>query len=514
MSRINKAIGNTVWLYGKLLITSFISFWAVRLLLREMGAVDYGIFNLVSGVIGMLLFLNNTMIVATNRFIACAEGSGIFEEKCKVFNVSFLLHLIIAFAVAVIIEIVGTLLFAHVLNIPEARRQSAYWVFQLMIICVIFSTVMVPYEALITAKEELKFLAVMDICSSVLKLLVAFGLAWFAGDRLLIYAIALSGVYGFDIIGKVLFCLRYPEARLHLRRFVSRDFMKCMTIFAGWSFLGTASNMLASYGKNIILNSFFGVLINAAEGIATQLSGQLLCVMTSMFRAINPVIMKSESGGDSTYAQKLAVSSGKLSFFMLVFVVCPVFWETKYIFILWLGKIPDYTIIFSRLILIRALVNQITYPLLTLISAQGRIKGIQMSEAGVYLGSLPIMYGLLWLGLQPTVIYYYFIFMVCILTGVRMYFAHRLCALNLVDYTKRVLGKCFASALFVFGLSAIPFFLMPDGFLRLLVVGTISSLSCMLYVFLWGLESFERKKCFGLCREFYQKWMPGCKFSF
>ena len=293
MSKINRALFKTTILYGKLLITTVISFVSVRLLLRALGEVDYGIYNLISGVTALLLFLNNAMVLASNRFISCAEGSETQETRKQIFNMSWLLHTSLAALVFLCFMILAVIGLKNLLNLPPARVGAANWVFATMVFSVCASIISVPYDAVIAAKEELWFFALAELTVSIGKLLAAMAMCRYGGDRLVGYACLFCLLTVSVVAGKYLFCRRHVECRLDVRRNLSADRLKKMLSFAGWTLVGSSSNVFAAYGKGIILNHFFGVLINAAEGVAMQVSGQLLSFSGSFFRAVLSIAMIS-----------------------------------------------------------------------------------------------------------------------------------------------------------------------------------------------------------------------------
>ncbi|MEI6067814.1 MAG: hypothetical protein WCP96_10765 [Methylococcaceae bacterium] len=319
MQAIHRVATNTGILYLRMAITVFISLYATRLVLTALGVEDFGLYNLVGGVIAMLGFLNASMAGATQRFMSFAQGAGDIDKVKRIFNMSTLLHIGIALVVVIVLEIAGYFFFNGLLDIAVDRMATAKLVYQFMVISTLFTIVSVPYEAVITSHENMLFYAILGIVESVLKLAIALyitygtldlptGLSISAEqihitystfDNLIVYGLLMAVLSILMLLIRRIYCHRkYSECELSLKKHYDKSLLKQISGFAGWSFMGTASSMIANYGQGILMNVFFGTVVNAAQGVTNQISGQLGVFATTLLKALNPMIDKSEGAGD------------------------------------------------------------------------------------------------------------------------------------------------------------------------------------------------------------------------
>ncbi|HEX8357344.1 MAG TPA: lipopolysaccharide biosynthesis protein, partial [Segetibacter sp.] len=295
----SRVAANTGILYIRMAITVFISLYATRLTLQALGVLDFGLFSLVGGVIAMLGFLNGSMAAATQRFMSFAQGGGDYASLKRIFNMSIVLHAAIAVSVIIIFEIISFFLFKGILNIPRDRVEIAKLVYQFMVISTFFTIISVPFEAMITAHENMLFYAIEGVAEAVLKLAIAFYINYTKNDPLLIYGLLTAVSSVFLLLLRQVYCYnKYPECRINVRCHFDKLLLKKMTSFAGWSLMGSSTGVIANYGQGIVVNMFFGTAVNAAQGIAGQVSGQLGAFATTLMKALNPLIAKSEGAGN------------------------------------------------------------------------------------------------------------------------------------------------------------------------------------------------------------------------
>lgn len=495
MQTANRVAKNTGILYAKMAITVFISLYATRLVLLTLGSKDFGLFSVVGGAIALLGFLNASMSSATQRFMSFAQGAGNSEKINKIFNMSILLHLIIAFIIFLILEIAGYFFFNGILNIDPNRLGTAKLIYQFMIISTLFSVISVPYDALLNAHENMLFYAILGIIESVLKLAIAISITYITSDKLLYYGAMMAILSITLLIIYRLYCHRkYPESKIDLKRNYDKIILKEMSDFAGWSLLGSSSSMIAQYGQGIVLNVFFGTIINSAQGIANQVSGQLGAFAATMLKALNPVIAKSEGAGNRKLMLQSAIMGSKISFFLLMFFFIPVLIEMPYVFKIWLKEVPGYAIIFCRLYLIRNLIDQMFVTLTTTISAVGNIKKYQIVTSILYILPLIITYTLFSRGYPPYTLYVVFIVFSIIMALINLYFSKIICDLSIMDYFKRVIIRCSISFLLVFIFALVPVFFIDVGIVRFLSIILMTILSYFLTIWFIGLSIDERKK--------------------
>lgn len=486
---------NTGILYARLAITVFISLYATRLILRALGAEDFGLFNVVGGAITMLTFLNTAMAAATQRFMSFAQGEGDLERQKNIFNVSIILHLVIALIVILLLEVAGHFLFRDILDIPPHRLKVAMLVFQFMIASTFFAILSVPYDAVINAHENMLFVAILGVIEAVCKLLVAIYISKASLDKLIAYGF-LMAILSILLLGiRQIYChIKYSEVRIKLKKYYSKPLFKEMTGFAGWSFLGTSSSMFANYGQGIVINMFFGTIVNAAQGIANQVSGQLGAFAGTLMRALNPMIVKSEGAGKRSLMLKASLMGSKTSFFLLIFFYIPVILEMPLIFKFWLKDVPEYAVIFCRLLLLRNLIEQLYTTLGSSIGAVGNIRKFQIYNSILNLLPLALSYFLFRISFPPYAIYIVFIFYSILSAWITIYFAKRNCGLLLSDYFKEVISRCGVSILIIFFLASVPLILMPESINRLFLVTSISTISFVIIVWFMGFSQQERER--------------------
>ena len=493
MNAANRVAKNTGILYIRMSITVFISLYSTRLILAGLGSQDFGIFNLVGGIISMLGFLNNSMTAATQRFIAVAQGACDFVKVNVIFNISIRLHLFIGIMVVLFFQVIGYYIFGHVLNIAPERVSTAKLIFQFMVLSTFFTIISVPYEALITSNENMLFYAVEGIVEAVLKLAIAFVITSTKFDHLGLYGLLIASLSILLLIVRRIYChYKYPECRIHLRGGFDKNIFVSMTSFAGWSLLGTVSSMLTIYGQGVLVNIFFGTIVNAAQGVANQLAGQLSALSTTLIKALNPIINKSEGAGNRELGLKAAMMGGKISFFLLLLFFVPFMIEMPYILKLWLKNVPNYTVIFCRLLLVKILLEQMVFPLFSAISAVGNIKRLQISLSTVAIFPLIITYILFKFNFPPYALYYIFI-LYAIATGmVLLFFSIKYCNLSLSVFFSNVIFRCFSSLFFIALISYSSFYFLKEGPIQLIVVVVSSFLSLLTFAFIIGFSNQER----------------------
>ena len=411
MSTANRVIKNTIWLYVKVGVQLFTTLWATRIILNTLGASDFGIFNIVGGAIAMLGFLNTSMAVATQRFMSYSEGEGNSEKQKQIFNVSILIHLSIAVIIILALVILGFVFFNGLLSIPSGRENAAYWVYASLIVSTVFTIISVPYDAVINAHENMRFYSIVGIFQAVLKLLIAFACIYVTYDKLITYGILMACIPGISFVILLSYChKKYDECIIDIRKYYNKEVFKEMIDFAGWNFLGISSSMIGNYSQTIILNHFFGVLVNAAMGIITQLCGQLMVLTNNMMKAVNPVITKFAGSKNEEDMLRWSFTACRFSYLLLAWIAIPFCFESNYILRIWLKNVPEWTVIFLRLQLIRTLLEQLSLGMNTALNAQNRIKKLNIQSAYLFSIAIIAICLLFYLGFPP-----YMVFIVMIL---------------------------------------------------------------------------------------------------
>jgi len=504
MKSSERVVKNTGFLYGKMLITISVSLFSTRLILNALGATDYGIFNLVGGVIAMLSFINSAMIIATQRYLSFYMGAGDEYKLKSVFNSSVILHLIIGLIIVLLLEIGGLFLFDGVLNIPVDRIATAKIVFHFMVVSTFFTINAVPYDASINSHENFLFDAILGIFESILKLGIAIWLVHAEVDKLILFGLLTAGLTIFIRIIKGIYCSRkYEECRVRIRSYVQIGLLKEMLSFAGWNLFGLLCSVLRQQGMAILLNIFFGVVVNAAYGIANQVNANLSHFSTNMLRAILPQITKSGGSGDHERMLRLSALACKMSLFLMAFFAIPIIIEMSFILHIWLKTVPENTIIFCQLILIFSLLYQLTYGLMAAITTVGKIKVYQVVVGMVEIFNLPLAWVLIKFGLPAYSVFAGSIFLEVISGYLRLWFAHKIAGIDIKDFLTKTYLPSILSVVISLLLGLAIRFSLEEGILRAILVLIITTLSISLSAWNISLVSGEREKITELFMSFY-----------
>ncbi|MDR2038790.1 MAG: hypothetical protein LBQ60_12780 [Bacteroidales bacterium] len=486
---------NTGILYAKMGITMFISLFTTRLVINSLGASDFGIFDIVGGVISMLGFLNVAMASATQRFMSYAEGEGDKEKQKSIFNVSVVLHFFIALLIGLILLVAGYFFFNGVLNIPPERIFAAKIVYLFMVVSTLFTIMTVPYEAVLNAHENMLYYAIIGIIESVLKLTVAIIVVFTMSDKLIVYGALMACISFLVMLIMRIYCHKnYAECVFKPRKFFHKELMKEMTGFAGWNFTVTSVSLLTNYGQGIVLNMFFGPIINAAQGLANQICGQLGVFANTMLKALNPVIAKNEGRGSRSSMLSASMTGSKIAFFMLMFFFVPVYVEMPYVLKIWLKNVPEYTVIFCKLLFIRFLIEQLYITIESSIAAVGKIRNFSIWQSLLTLFILPVGYLFYKYGFPPYALHLIFIVAAIISLFITVFFAHKVCEMSVTEYFTRVLLRCIIPLIVTAIAASLPLLFMESGFARLCVVVLFSSVAFLGIVWVYGLNRMEREQ--------------------
>lgn len=504
MHAAHRVAKNTGILYARMAITVIISLYSTKLILQALGASDFGLFDLVGGIISMLGFLNASMAAATQRFISFAQGEGDIEKIKRIFNMSSLLHLGIALLVFFILELVGYFFFNGVLNIAPDRIDAAKIIFQFMVISTLFNVISVPYDAIITSHENMIVYAVLGVLEAVLKLTIALYITYNSHDHLIAYGLLMTLLSIFLLLLRRIYCLRkYAECTLDIKLYYDKPLLKEIGGFAGWSLLGSFSSMASNYGIATVLNIYFGTVINAANAITGQLTGQLSVFANTMLKAINPRIDKSEGEGNRQAMLKTTMMGCKLSFFLMSFFFIPAIIEMPLILKLWIKKIPNYTAIFCVLVLLRNQIDQLYIPLQSSISAVGNIKKYQIASS--IINFLPILVSIFLFYLKYESYYLFIVFILfslfnCLIT---IYFTKINCKLPVHEFIQNVIFRASFSFIIIFFLTFISSVFVENSYLKLLTTLVTSSIFSIIVIRFIGFNKEEKEKMNEVYKHFY-----------
>lgn len=400
----NKRIAkNTLLLYVRMLLMMAVTLYTSRVVLNTLGVEDFGIYNVVGGVVAMFNVLSGSLSAAISRFITYELGKGNSKNLNKIFSSAVSIQLGLAGIIILLAETLGIWFLNVKMNIPEVRMEAANWVFQFSILTLAINLISVPYNASIIAHEKMSAFAYISILEAVGKLAIAYLISISPIDKLIFYAILMCAVALIVRLTYGNYCKRHFSECTY--RFIwDKQLLKQMFGFAGWNFIGAASAVLRDQGGNVVINLFCGPTVNAARGVAFQVNNAVNQFVTSFMTALNPQITKSYASGDKEYMMTLIFQGARLSFYMLLLLSLPILANTHYILGLWLKLVPDHAVLFVQLILIFAMSESISYPLITAMLATGQIRNYQIIVGGLQMMNLPISYILLRMGFFPEIV--------------------------------------------------------------------------------------------------------------
>ena len=493
MSKVaNRVIANTGILYLKMIFSVVISLYTTRIILEALGIMDFGLYNLIAGVVALLSFLNAAMSISTQRYLSVSQGKGEITEQKEIFSNSLLLHIVLGIGLAITLFCLIPFLFENFLNIPSERISAAKAIYISTIIAVFFSILSVPFTASLNAHENMLFIAIVEIIELLLKLIIALSVFHFSGDKLIYYGVLISIVAILSFIIYSIFCVKkYEECSFNIWQRRNSLLIKELGSFAGWNLFGAGCGIGRTQGLAVILNLFFGTIINAAYGIANQVSGQMTFFSAALLRALNAQIMKAEGTRDRSRMIRLAMSACKFSFFLIALVVIPFFLEMDTVLFLWLNAVPEYAVSFCKLVLISILINQLTIGIQSAFQAVGRIKLYQTIIGSLILLNLPIAYVYLSLGYNPNIVLIISVF-IDIISGIfRVFLCKYLINIPFQLYIKDVLFK----VIFPFLITILCSYLFVSSFdfaYRIICTVIISTTVGSITIYLMGLNVSER----------------------
>ena len=434
----NKRIAkNTLLLYFRMLFMMVVSLYTSRVILNALGVEDFGIYNVVGGVVAMFTIISGSLSAAISRFITYELGKGDQSKLNKIFSASVTIQLLLSLIIVILIESVGVWFLNAKMTIPESRITAANWVLQFSIITFVINLISVPYNAAIIAHEKMSAFAYICILEAIGKLAIAFFIMWSPIDKLIYYAILMCAVAVIVRLTYGHYCKKhFTECTYHFHW--DNDMLKQMFGFAGWNFIGAASAVLRDQGGNIIINIFYGPAANAARGIAIQVNNAVTGFVTNFMTALNPQITKSYASGDREYMMTLLYQGARLSFYMLLLLSLPILVNTHYILVIWLKLVPEHAVLFVQLILVFAMSESISNPLITAMLATGKIRNYQIVVGGLQMMNLPISYICLCLGCMPeSVLIVAIVISQCCLAA-RLYMLRGMIGLSSIMYLKKV----------------------------------------------------------------------------
>lgn len=491
-SKNNKRIAkNTLFLFFRMFFTVLISLFITRIVLEELGIIDFGIYGVVGGIVLMMEFLKSSMSSSIQRFLSFELANKNYNRFSEIFSMSINIHLIIIIVIFVLAETIGVWFLNQKLLIPIDRIYAANLVYQFSVLTFIIGLLNVSYHAIIIAEEKMKIYAYISIAESFLKLVAIGILIWSENDKLIMYSGLIFSISLFIFVFYIIYCkLKFPSVKYTFNR-DSKLFYKLLN-FAGWNLFGGLAGISKGQGLNIILNLFFGPTVNAARAISFQVSGAVNMFVTNFQVAINPQIIKSYAVEDKKYMHELIFRGSKFSFYLLYFLSLPLLLETNFVLNIWLTNVPDFTTIFTQLIIINILIDSLSGTLMTAAQASGRIKNYQVIVGGLIIVILPISYFFLQFDFPPQSVFYVSIFVSIIALFFRLFLINKLAELSVKKFIKIVLLRVFLVVVLSLILPLIFKYLTETSILNFILLLIISFISIIFSIYVIGFDNDEK----------------------
>lgn len=476
-------------------ITVFVSLYTTRLILASLGSSDFGIFNVVGGAIGMLGFLNSTLANATQRFMSYAEGEGNIDKKKEIFNVSISLHLIIAGITGLILLSIMPFLFDSVLNIETNRIVAAKIVYSSLIISTLLTIINVPYDAVMNAHENMLYYSIIGVFESFLRLAIAFACVYSSSDKLIIYGVLMACVPFVTLSIMKIYChKKYEECVLQPRKYWDLKLVKTIASFSGWNFLTAISSLLTAQGIGLVLNHFYGTKLNAAQGVANQLNGQLSSFSITMLKALNPVIVKNAGAKDVESMNSITLAGCKFSAMLIMFFAIPFMIEMNYIMSIWLKSVPQWATTFCVLQLVQTIICQLANPAATAVYAQGDIKWYAIFKS--IMNIMPLLLTYISFCLEASPVWLYIPMIAFWAIGgdfIIVTYAKKKCGLMVSEYLKNVAIPITIIGISMLMIGYLPKIFISESFVRLVITSGLTSSVLFFTCYMWGLKKSEKE---------------------
>lgn len=489
-----KIVRNSIILYIRLFFVLIANLYISRVVLHSLGIYDFGIYNAVGGFVSLFTVLSSSMSAACSRFLTIELGKGDFKNLKRTFSTSIVIHICLSIIIVLILEPVGFSFINNHMNLTDERLNAANIVFQCSLFTFIMNVISVPYNASIISHENMDAYAMISIIETSLKIIIAYIIGIMNVDRLILYAILLAATSLFIRCLYGLYCVsKYSECKFRWQ--IDKEIVKEMTKFASWNFIGSLSGVSKDQGINVLLNIFFGVLVNSAYGLASQVKYAVTNFSNGLLSALNPQIIKSYSQKNYEYMMDLIYKGCKFSYFLMLIISIPLLLNTNYILSLWLGKVPEHTVSFVQLFIIYILIESYSGPLITGMLATGKIRNYQLIVGGLQCLTLPISWLFLKIGYNAESTFIISIIISIIVLSSRLIMLKKLIPISITQFINKVIIPTIAISTLTGGisifLSKAP--LCTGDFDKLIITTLVSILTSCLFIFLIGTTQSEKK---------------------
>lgn len=489
----NKRIAkNTIFMYIRMAITMCIGLYTSRAVLQTLGVEDFGLYNVIGGIVSMFVILNNAMVNTTSRFITVYLAKEDELQTRRIFNMASLVHVIIAALVVIFAETIGLWYLENKLVVPEGRMFAAEWLYQLSVLSSVFAILYVPFNAAIVAHEKMGSFAFIQIGDSIVKLIIVLLLAYSPFDKLIFYATLLAILSLFDFFIYFIYCKRH-FLETKIMYYWNNSVFKEMMGFAGWAIVGNFSNFFYTQGINLLLNAFCGPAVNAARGVAVQVENLVRQFANNVQVAINPQILKSYSTGDLNRTYTLVMASSRYCFYLLFLLSLPIYIEADFLLELWLAEVPEHTTNFVRLILTIVLFDAFINPMFTANLACGKLKVYHLSLSILMYSFMFITYFAIKYSLIPESVFFSLLVATVIGVVMRFFILEKQIGLKVKTYITNVIKPVTKVVLCSIILPIFVHHFISNNIISFFVSSFTAVLSVAAVIYIFGISSDERR---------------------
>lgn len=483
---------NTTLLYGRTVLIMLVSLYTSRVVLQALGVEDYGVYTAIGGVVSLLTVVTGPIDIAISRFLTFELGRGNFDRLKRYFSTGLTIMVLFSVLTVILLETVGLWFLNNKMVMDESRMVAANWVLHLSIAAFVVNMISSPYRASIIAHERMSLFAYLGILEAVLKLGVAFMIKFLPFDKLVLYAFLLLLVGILIRFIYTIVCNKEFEECRAPKMIVDKELFGGLFSFAGWNMFGAAATVCRNQGVNILFNLFGGPIVNAAYGIANQVNSAVGSFVNNFTTALNPSIIKSYAASEKSYMMSLIYQGARFSYFLVLLFALPLILETEYVTRLWLGQIPDYSVVFIRMMLIYSLIESLSKTIMAGVHASGRIKLYQIVIGGFQIIILPIAYVLLLMGYSPISVLFAMIALDIFAVFARMVLAKQIFGLSIWSYTKNVILVVVITTLIALPIPLFVRHIIDDGFIRFIIVVVLCIISGSFSILYVGCTKSER----------------------
>ena len=502
----NKLIAkNTLMLYIRMFLVMTVMLYTSRIVLKTLGVNDYGLYNVVGGIITLFATLNSMMSAASSRFITYELGRGNLLQLKKVFSTALTLHIALGGLIFIIAETGGLWFIMNKLIVPPERISAVFWVYQFSILSSLITITQIPYTAAILAHEKMNIYAYISILEVFLNLAVVGILVISTTDKLRLYAILQFCVIMIRAVTYRMYCKHnFIECTYYFPK--DKTLYKKLLSYSSWDMIGSSSGVVQGQGINILLNMFFGPTVNAARAISMQVEMATMQFANNFLLATNPQIVKQYANNETESMMKLVFNSSKYGFFLILLIIVPLFIETPYILKLWLTDVPDYTIVFCRFTLLICIINVVKRPFVMALHATGHIKWGNIIGGTILLTAFPLTYICFKAGGSP-VSFCYILFGTLLVNQIwDLYIVRQYVNFSIAKYVRTVIIKCILVAIIPIFLTSCIALVIETSFYRVCIVCLANTILTTVSLYHIGLTSNERKIVLNLLKQKITTW--------